>query len=105
MAGLSSSEFAEFNGLLASVIERGLGLESAVGLLSDQAGSRRVRDALERVKRALGEGASLPQALEAAPRLFPEEYRALVRAGVSLVELRDDRGNTSARSPVRPQSL
>src|SRR5262245_53057016 len=81
MAGLSAAEFAEFNGLLASVVERGLGVEVAVDLLAGQSSRRRLREALARLSTALKDGASLPAALETAPDLFPADYRAFVKAG------------------------
>ncbi len=82
MARLSSGNLAEFNGLLASVIERGLGLEPAMDLIAAQARSGAVRRALEGVARSLREGASLPDALGRSPDCFPDDYRALVKAGI-----------------------
>lgn len=82
MAAFSSSEFAEFNALLASAVERGLPLEPALGLLAAQARSARVRRSLEGLHQATREGQPLPAALRSTPGI-PEEHAALVEAGVA----------------------
>ncbi len=89
MAALTAREFAEFNGLLASAVERGLALDAAVDLLAGHAARGRTRAALEAVAGALREGATLPAALEAAPQFFPADYVALVRAGLEGERLAD----------------
>ncbi len=77
---IASREFAEFNGLLAQAVERGVPLVGAFELLAAQARGREFRRALEEASGALREGASLPDALARGP--FPEDYVALVRAGI-----------------------
>ena len=78
----SAREFAEFNGLLCSVVEKGLPLPPAIHLMSGVVRDGTLRQALGGVARALGEGASLPDALGRYPEAFPPEYCALIRAGV-----------------------
>ena len=82
MTTLASREFAEFNGLLASAVERGMGLEASMDFLAAQARSTELRGALTDASAALKDGASLSQALERHPGVFPDDYRALIRAGV-----------------------
>jgi general secretion pathway protein F len=88
MTAFPAAEFAEFNALLASAAERGLPLEPALALLAAQAGSPRVRAALETVHRGLRDGKPLPEALRACPE-FPPDYAALVEAGLAGGRLAD----------------
>lgn len=76
----SHGEFAELNGLLAAAAERGLALGPAIDLLAAEG---RARGALGSVSRALGEGASLPDALASAPAAFSPDYCGLVAAGLA----------------------
>jgi type II secretory pathway component PulF len=78
----SAREFAEFNGLLCSVVEKGLPLPPTIDLMAGVVRDRSLKDALGGVARALDDGASLPDALGRYPAAFPPEYCALVRAGV-----------------------
>lgn len=82
MKGIPPAESAELNGLLATAAERGLPLAPAMDLLAGQARRASTRDALSRVAASLRDGAALPQALEAAPGIFPPDQRALIAAGV-----------------------
>jgi general secretion pathway protein F len=79
MPRFTEREFADFSGLLASVVERGMDLVPAFDLLVEQGRQRGVREALSGAREALREGVPLPDALGAAG--FPAEYCALVRAG------------------------
>lgn len=81
MTTIPPGEFAEFNGLLASAVERGQALDPALELLATQASSPRVRTALQAVRDAMREGASLPEAIRRSG-LFPPEYAAVVEAGL-----------------------
>ena len=83
MPGFSARDFAEFNGLLAAGVERGLAVEPALDLLAGQARSRTVGDALRRVVADLKDGKPLEKALETAAGLVPPEYPALVAAGAA----------------------
>jgi type II secretory pathway component PulF len=78
----SAREFAEFNGLLCSVVEKGLPLPPAIDLMAGVVRDSALKEALGGVARALGDGMSLPDALGRYPAAFPPEYCALVRAGV-----------------------
>lgn len=77
----SAREFAEFNGLLRSVVEKNLPLAPAIDLMGGVVRERGLRDALTGVSGALRDGASLADALGRHPDVFPTEYCALVRAG------------------------
>lgn len=81
MRTIPPAELADFNGLLASAVERGQALEPTLELLAAQASSARVRSALDDVRRAMSEGASLPEAIR-RNGLFPPEYAAVVEAGL-----------------------
>lgn len=78
----SPREFAEFNGLLSSLVEKGLPLAPAVDLMAGVVRDGVLRRALRGVAQALGEGVPLPDALARFPEAFPPEYCALIRAGV-----------------------
>ncbi len=78
MTALSSREFAEFNRLLATAVERSVPVESVLDLFAGQVRSRKGREGLEAAARALRDGTPLPGALA---KVFDPEYCALVRAG------------------------
>lgn len=82
MARASAREFAEFNGLLASILDRGLPLEASMDLLAAQARSPGFRAAVDALHARLREGAALPDAMATRPEAFSEDYRALVKAGL-----------------------
>ena len=85
----SAREFAEFNGLLCSIVEKGLPLPPAIELMAGVVRDRPLREALKGVARSLADGASLPDALARHPEVFPPDYCALVRAGVDGGRLAD----------------
>lgn len=78
----SSRDLAEMNRMLASAVDHGVPLERAVGIIASQVGGRSLRGALRQVARSMEEGESLSDALRRFPRVFPEEYSALVEAGI-----------------------
>jgi len=75
-------EFAQFNGLLASAVERQVPLGPAIELLAAQTRNASLRGALETAVGAMREGAPLPEALARSPEVFPPHYAALVDAGL-----------------------
>ncbi len=77
----SAREFAEFNGLLCSVVEKNLPLPPAMRLIAGVVRHRALKAALEGAARALEEGATLPDALSKHPEVFPSDYCALLRSG------------------------
>lgn len=77
----SPREFAEFNGLLRSVVEKGLPLPPAIELMAGVVRDRGLRNALRGVAGALKDGTPLADALSRHPDVFPAEYCTLVRAG------------------------
>jgi general secretion pathway protein F len=80
---------AEFNGLLATVVDRRLPLAPAFGLLAGVVRSAGLREALRGVGRGLDEGLTLPDALGRYPEVFPADYCGLVRAGSDSDRLAD----------------
>ena len=80
MKRLSWSDFAEFNGLLASAVESGGALEAAVNVVGRGAQEPGVRKAMGSISTALRDGASLADAIGAEAKIFPPEYPGLVRA-------------------------
>ena len=90
MKRLSWSDFAEFNGLLASAVEAGGALEAAVDVVGRGAREAGVRGAMGSISTALRDGASLADAIGGSAEIFPPEYPGLVRAagkGGSLAEI------------------
>jgi type II secretory pathway component PulF len=85
----SPREFAEFNGLLATVVDRRLPLAPAFGLLAGVVRTAGLRDALRGVGRGLDEGMALPDALGRYPEVFPADYCGLVRASSDSDRLAD----------------
>ncbi len=82
MGRLAAHEFAQFNGLLASAVERQVPLVPAIELLAAQTRKSELRRGLEVTARALKDGATLAEALARSPEVFPPEYAALVDAGL-----------------------
>ena len=82
LMGVPHRHLAEFNGMLASAVERGVPLERALEVMASQGGPRGFRSVLEKVAGSLREGASLPDALSRHPRTFPREYPPLLEAGL-----------------------
>ena len=78
----SAKALAEFNGAMASAVERSLPLEIALDLLADQASGRRMKEALSAAAGRVREGMPLPEALGRNPDLFPADYCARIKAGL-----------------------
>jgi general secretion pathway protein F len=72
-----------FTRQLASLIEAGIPVEEALGLLARQAENPMVRRIVSAARSRVQEGGRLAEALGDHPRSFPAVYRAMVAAGES----------------------
>ncbi|MBV8657910.1 MAG: type II secretion system inner membrane protein GspF [Burkholderiales bacterium] len=80
-AGVSTAELALITRQFATLLEAGLTIERALTVLIEQAENMRARDVLAGVRSEVLAGAPLSVALTRHPRVFPELYRTIVRAG------------------------
>ncbi len=80
-ARLSATELALVTRQIATLAASGLPLEEALGAVARQAEKARAGRLLMAVRARVLEGHSLADALGEFPRVFPELYRATVRAG------------------------
>jgi type IV pilus assembly protein PilC len=97
----SARDFAEFNGLLRSVVEKGLPLPPAMHLIAGIVRHQALRQALNGAASALEEGASLHDALSKHPDVFPAEYCALLRSGVESGRLAEALGTAQTHQALR----
>jgi general secretion pathway protein F len=79
--GVSTAELALLTRQFATLLDAGLTIEQALNVLIEQAEAGRVRDVLAAVRSEILAGAPLSVALGRHPRVFPELYRTIVRAG------------------------
>ncbi|GAB3248364.1 type II secretion system F family protein [Chitinimonas naiadis] len=79
--GVSSAELALITRQFATLLDAGLTIERALTVLIEQAESLRTRDVLAGVRSEVLAGAPMSVALSRHPRVFPELYRTIVRAG------------------------
>jgi type IV pilus assembly protein PilC len=70
-----------FSRQFATMINAGLSLIRALGVLVDQTASPALAEILRQVRSDVREGASLSQAMEKHPKAFGELYVAMIRAG------------------------
>lgn len=80
---LSRRDLMVFTRQLASLIEAGIPVEEALGLLARQAENPMVRRIVSAARSRVQEGGRLAEALGDHPRSFPAVYRAMVAAGES----------------------
>jgi type II secretory pathway component PulF len=80
---VSSQQFADFNRLLARVLERNMPLAEALSCVAEGFRSGRLKKAVLDVRAGIAEGKPLDEAMESHPRLFPPTYRAIVKAGLA----------------------
>lgn len=97
----SAREFAEFNSLLRSVVEKGLPLPPALRLIAGVVRHGGLKQALDDAARQLEDGASLPDALSRHSAIFPSEYCALVRSGVQGGRLAEALGTAETHQTLR----
>jgi len=79
--GVSTAELALLTRQFATLLDAGLTIEQALNVLIEQAEQPRLRDVLASVRSEILSGAPLSAALARHPRVFPELYRTIVRAG------------------------
>ncbi|MFA4931686.1 MAG: type II secretion system F family protein [Caldisericia bacterium] len=72
-------EMVIFTDQFAMLIESGLSLVDALGILREQTGSSTLKDILSRSTQSIREGASLSQAFARFPTVFPNAYVELLR--------------------------
>jgi general secretion pathway protein F len=80
-AGVSTAELALITRQFATLLDAGLTIERALTVLIEQAENPRARDVLAGVRSEVLAGAPMSVALARHPRVFPELYRTIVRAG------------------------
>ena len=85
--GISSAQLSLLTRQLATLLEAGLTIEQAMSALIAQTTTEVVRQVLAGVRAELMEGHTLAQALGSYARVFPDIYRALVKAGEASGEL------------------
>jgi general secretion pathway protein F len=85
--GISSAQLSMLTRQLATLLDAGLTLEQALSALIEQSENETVRQVLAGVRAELLAGHTLAQALESYGRVFPDIYRALVKAGEASGEL------------------
>jgi general secretion pathway protein F len=80
-AGVSTAELALITRQFATLLDAGLTIERALTVLIEQAENLRARDVLAGVRSEVLAGAPMSVALSRHPKVFPELYRTIVRAG------------------------
>jgi len=86
-SGISSSQLSLITRQLATLLAAGLTLEQAFNALIEQSDSETVTQVLAGVRAEILAGHTLAQAMTKYERVFPDIYRALVKAGESSGEL------------------
>ena len=86
-SGISSAQLSLLTRQLATLLEAGLTIEQAFSALIAQTKNEAVRQVLAGVRAELMEGHSLAQAMAHYASVFPDIYRALVKAGEASGEL------------------
>ena len=86
-SGISSAQLSMLTRQLATLLEAGLTLEQTLSALIEQSESETVRQVLAGVRAELLAGHTLAQAMGHYERVFPDIYRALVKAGEASGEL------------------
>jgi general secretion pathway protein F len=86
---LSVKEIALITREFATLLEAGVSLDRALGILIGLAQKPAVRDVLTDVHQRVEGGASIGDALEAHPRAFPPFYVNMIRAGEASGQLSD----------------
>ncbi len=86
-SGISSAQLSMLTRQLATLLEAGLTIEQTLSALIEQSESETVRQVLAGVRAELLAGHTLAQAMGHYERVFPDIYRALVKAGEASGEL------------------
>ncbi len=85
--GISSTQLCMLTRQLATLLDAGLTLEQALSALVEQSENETLRQVLAGVRAELLSGHTLAQALTHYESVFPDIYRALVKAGEASGEL------------------
>lgn len=86
-SGISSAQLSVMTRQFATLLAAGLTLEQALNALIEQSESETVRQVLAGVRGEILAGHTLAQAMSKYERVFPDIYRALVKAGEATGEL------------------
>ena len=86
-SGISSAQLSLLTRQLATLLAAGLTLEQALNALIEQSESETVSQVLAGVRAEILAGHTLAQAMAKYERVFPDIYRALVKAGEASGEL------------------
>ncbi len=76
-----AKDVALFFRMFSALIKSNIPISEGVGILCEQAGNRRMRQALENVKKRIEGGMPLSQAMEPHQRIFGEMIIRMIRAG------------------------
>jgi general secretion pathway protein F len=79
--GASATQLTAATRELATLVGAGTTIESALDMVAEDTGNRRLAGALQRVLDRVRGGSSLADAMSDEPRFFPRMYIAMVRAG------------------------
>lgn len=85
--GISSTQLSMITRQLATLLEAGLPLEQALGALIEQSEDESMHQILAGVRSELLAGHTLAQAMGQYTKVFPDIYRALIKAGEASGEL------------------
>ncbi len=80
-AGVSQARLALITRQFSTLLDAGLTIEQVLAVLIEQSDAPRERDVLASVRSEILAGSSLSAALARHPRVFPDLYRTIVRAG------------------------
>ncbi|WP_374357827.1 type II secretion system inner membrane protein GspF [Chitinimonas sp.] len=80
-AGVSTAELALITRQFATLLDAGLTIERALTVLIEQAENQRARHVLAGVRSEVLAGAPMSVAMARHPKVFPELYRTIIRAG------------------------
>jgi type IV pilus assembly protein PilC len=77
---VKSEEIMIFTRQLSTMIEGGLALDQAIGILAQQTRNESMKKVLYSVQNDIQGGKTLSEAFTKAPRVFPEVYTSMIRA-------------------------
>jgi general secretion pathway protein F len=78
---IRTNDLTAFTQALATLLAAGIPLDRTLGALATTCGNPALREVVEDVQARVREGTGLANALAAHPRVFPQLYLSLVRAG------------------------
>ncbi|MBN1872503.1 MAG: type II secretion system F family protein [Candidatus Omnitrophica bacterium] len=78
---INAEDMIVFNVQLSNMINAGINILTSLSTLSDQIENRRLRDTIGDVSRGIEGGDTLSQALSRYPRVFPNIFISMVKAG------------------------